>query len=284
MNQPLHTSADLNIDKTLHLLALAHEHVAKGDTSLQISCDKLDENFKQTSSTCLAVLHPMLLACIAAEGIKEVYIETCKDCSIQHLSSLIDDYKTLSQAMAIKLDVHLGKKAQENIDTQTETKNENEPSRRTFFRTLIPTLAKQAADNIQQITQKSPANHDVQDMINADSRLLPALHKLFLHALPKLHVNHIPVPVMEGLGLGNIQVSEACSACGKCVDVCASKSLSLRKFGNRFILDFQADCCTGCNQCISICPEKAIEALPSVSLPSLIQKKPRPLVMVSSKP
>ncbi|WP_051938367.1 ATP-binding protein [Ghiorsea bivora] len=282
MNQPLHTSSDRNIDETLHLLTLAHEHAAKGDTSLQISCAKLDKNFEQTSFACLAMLQPMLLACIAAEGIKEVYVETCKDCSTQHISSIIDDYKTLSQAMAIRLDVHLGKKAQTNVETATE--NKNEPSRRTFFRTLIPTLAKHAADNIQQMTQKKPIDHYIQDIINADSRLLPALHKLFLHALPKLHVNHIPVPVMEGLGLGNIQVSEACSACGKCVDICASKTLSLRKFGNRFILDFQADCCTGCNQCISICPEQAIEALPSVSLPSLIQKKPRPLVMVSGKP
>ncbi len=282
MNPPLHTSSNLNIDETLHLLTLAHAQTAKGENSLQVSCPKLDTNHGEVKPTCLAALHPMLLACIAAEGIKEVYIETCEECSKQQILSNIDDYKELSQAMAIKLNVHLGKKPQTN-EKKVEEK-ESEPSRRTFFRTLIPSLAKHASDNIQQITQTTPTGNYIQNILNSDARVLPPLHKLFLHALPKLEVNHIPVPVIEGLGLGNIQVSEVCNACAKCVDVCPSKALSLRRFGSRFILDFQADCCTGCNQCISICPEQAIEALPSVSLLSLIQRKPRPLIMVNSKP
>jgi Pyruvate/2-oxoacid:ferredoxin oxidoreductase delta subunit len=283
MNPPLYTSSNLNIDETLHLLTLAHEQAAKGENSLHVSCPKLDTNHVEVKPTCLAAFHPMLLACMAAEGIKEVYIETCEDCSKQQILSNNDDYKELSQAMAIKLNVHLGKNPQTN--KEKVEKKENEPSRRTFFRTLIPSLAKHAADNIQQMTQTTTTGNYVQDILSADARTLPTLHKLFLHALPKLQVNHIPVPVVEGIGLGNIQVSdEACSACAKCVDVCASKTLSLRKFGSRFILDFQADCCTGCNQCISICPEQAMEALPSVSLPSLMQDKPRPLVMVNSKP
>jgi len=282
MNPPSHISSKQNIDEILHLLTLAHEKAAKGEDSLQISCPKLAIKQGQIKPICLDEFHPMLLACIAAEGIKEIYIETCKECSKQQILSNIDDYKELSQAMAIKLNVQLGKKPQINEEKVEE--KENEPPRRTFFRTLIPSLAKHAADNIQQITQVATNGEYVQDILNADARALPALHKLFLHALPKLQVNHIPIPVIKGLGLGNIQVSEACSACAKCVDVCASKSLSLRKFGSRFILDFQADCCTGCNQCISICPEQAMEALPSVSLPSLMLNKPRPLVMVNSKP
>ncbi len=281
MNPPLHTSSNLNIDETFHLLTLAHAQAAKGENSLHVSCPKLDTSHVEVKPTCLAALHPMLLACIAAEGITKVYIETCEECPKQQILSNIDDYKELSQAMAIKLNVHWGRMPQINEEKLDE--KENEPSRRTFFRTLIPTLAKHTADNIQQMTQTTTTGDYVQGILSTDARTLPALHKLFMHALPKLQVNHIPVPVMEGLGLGNIQVSEACSACAKCVDVCVSKSLSLRKFGSRFILDFQADCCTGCNQCISICPEQAIEALPSVSLPSLIQKKPRPLVMVSNQ-
>jgi len=268
------------MDETLHLITLAHKQAAKGETYLPISCSKLDINHEATKSACLTAFHPMLLACIAAEGIKEIYIETCDGCSSEQILSSIDDYKALSQAMALKLNIHLGKKPQTN---EIKAKNiENEPSRRTFFRTLIPSLAKHAADNMQRITQENTTDDYIQNISNADSRILPTLHKLFLHALPKLHVNHIPVPLTEKLDLGNIQVGETCRACAKCVDICASKALSLRKFGNRFILDFQADCCTGCNQCISVCPEQAIEALPSVSLPSLIQKKARPLVMISN--
>ncbi|MDQ7003326.1 MAG: 4Fe-4S dicluster domain-containing protein [Ghiorsea sp.] len=278
MNPPLHTSSNLNTDETIRLLTLAHKRGAKGEIHLKISCSNLDKNNDTASSSCFPALNPMLLACIAAEGLKNVYIETCDSCSTQHILSVVDDYKTLSQAMAIKLDVHLDEKPQIKVEKIIE----NEPSRRTFFRTLIPNLAKHAADNIQQMTQTTTTDNHIQDILNADSRMLPTLHKLFLYALPKLQVSHIPVPIMDGLGLGNIQVTEACGACAKCVEVCPSKTLSLRKFGSRFILDFQADCCTGCNQCISICPEQAIEALPSVSLPSLMQTQPRPLVMISS--
>ena len=278
MNTPMNPSSTLNTDELLLLITQVHKLAEEGKNTLQLSCSSLDVQHTDIRTKCFDSFNPMLLACVAAEGIKEIYVETCKDCSTQQILSIVDAYKTLSQAMGIKLDIHFGRKIEPNI----EPAKEDEPSRRTFFRTLIPSLAKHAADNIQQLTQTSTTDSFMEDIVNADLRHLSALHKLFLHALPKLQVNHIPVPVIEEFGLGNVQANESCDACTKCVDKCASEALSLRKFGNRFILEFQADCCTGCNECVSVCPQQAIEALPSISLPSLLQEKPRPLVMIQS--
>jgi ferredoxin len=87
--------------------------------------------------------------------------------------------------------------------------------------------------------------------------------------------------MMPSLPLGAIQANNHCTACGECIEQCPTHALNLRDFGSNKILEFKADYCIGCSFCVDICPEQALEMLPSISLPALLTKKARPLIMVA---
>ncbi len=275
----IRTTNQAHSDEIIHLLNHAHTLVAAGETSLQISCANIETQATTATSDCFQTFHPLFLACLAGQGVKDLYIETCDTCSNSSINVAIQAYETLNQAMAVKLIVHQGLKP----EAQIKPIQENEPARRAFFKNFIPTVAKHAANTVEQVLADNKEYADIQQVLDQDKRNLPQLSKLFLHVLPQLNINHIPVPYLEDSPLGSIQASEACTACGDCVDVCPSQALNLKPFGQRFILEFQADCCTGCQQCVTGCPEQAIELLPSISLPSLLQQKARPLVMTQPR-
>ena len=60
-----------------------------------------------------------------------------------------------------------------------------------------------------------------------------------------------------------IQIDEAkCTGCGKCVEVCPEKAITID--GGRAVINGQL--CTNCGTCVSICPAGAIRELAPVSI------------------
>jgi len=274
-------------ENILNIIQKTIDITAQGHVSIQASCSYANNNQSNDIQISCHQTHwsPLLLACLAAEGVEALHINGLNNCSTcphqqnEHtLQSTIEEYDTLNTALAMKLSIKLEPLLQlKPIATEN---TEPEPSRRTFFRKIIPTVVKHAADTVQQVTQTGKTIPDVKQEINADKRLIPTLSKAFFRALPRLHVNHLPIPVLQSIALGNIQIDDSCTACGECVTTCSSQALSMKAFGQNKILEFKSDCCTGCNLCVQICPEQSIQALPSINLPSLLQDKTRPLIMV----
>ena len=73
----------------------------------------------------------------------------------------------------------------------------------------------------------------------------PNLH-LFLHPEIKDHS-------IAGLEIPNLDLSQ-CNLCGKCVELCQFKAISMM---GKFLMTFP-DMCHGCGGCLAICPEKAL--------------------------
>jgi len=227
----------------------------------------------------------MLLACIAAEGVRTLYlsgINQCASCPVRHGAEIMGqtekDYAMLNKALGIHLEISWEKPP---VPVKKDRGTVPEPERRSFFQNLFPALAQSA---IQAATQINQTNRDEPNITEAlPSARLPLRLMLFLRALPYLQVNFTPVPNMPSLPLGAIQADTSCYACNACVEQCPAHALNLRKFGTNRVLEFRPDACTGCEQCASICPEHAIEILPSISLPPLLTRRARPLVMVQER-
>jgi len=273
------TPSDTSLEPWLNnLITSAYALASRGQEHMQVSCEHMPVQGSHANLPSHRHWSPLLLACLAAAGIKNLYIpdfNNCPDCgdAQAQLNKTQQAYEALASATTVHLSLHRA-----TMPTPPLPKQDEPVSRRTFFRTFLPGMAKQAAQHLTQLNLQHTPN--LTEILQQDERPIPVINKLFLHALPKLGINHTPVPAMPLLALGNIQASEACTACGECVACCKSHALSLRPFGQRNILEFQASHCIGCRQCVDICPEQALESLPSINVPSLLQEKPRPLVMV----
>jgi len=268
------------------IVQYARELARQGKTRLSAACSAVPNASTDLSIPCHAIWDPMLLACLAAEGIRTLHmngIQQCGSCPVRYGSEIMAqterDYAVLNKALGIHLEVS---REETNIPIKQARRSIPEPERRTFFRNLFPTLAQRTIKAAAQLNQTS--NNDANNKAAmASSTRLPLRLRLFLRALPHLQANFTPVPGMPSLPLGAIQADESCTACGKCVEQCPTHALDLRDFGASRILEFRPDACIGCQQCVDICPEHAVEALPSISLPALLTRRERPLVMVQER-
>lgn len=66
----------------------------------------------------------------------------------------------------------------------------------------------------------------------------------------KLDHPHSPV--------GNVDISDGCTACGTCASVCPTGSIALEQNQNGLALTFDAQHCIGCGECAPLCPEKVV--------------------------
>jgi len=261
----------------------ASELVRRGKTSLYATCSAVANTSANLSVPCHGAWDPMLLACIAVEGIRTLHlngIHQCDSCAVRHGSKIMlqteKDYTLLNRALGLHLGISREKAAP---PTEQAHHLAPEPDRREFFRSIFPTVARSAIKAITPLNQPGS--------IGDNSTRITAIHlpirlRLFLRALPRLQANFTPVPSMPSLPLGAIQADANCTACGECVEQCPMQALDLKAFGTNRVLEFRPDACIGCRQCVDICPEHAIEALPTISLPVLLPRRTRPLVMVAS--
>ncbi|MDG6996162.1 MAG: 4Fe-4S binding protein, partial [Nitrososphaerota archaeon] len=70
---------------------------------------------------------------------------------------------------------------------------------------------------------------------------------------------------LEGLGLTNLLVSDACTLCNACAISCPHSSIRLTS-GK---IQFDSSTCTGCGNCASVCPEHAVSLKPLVLISDL---------------
>ncbi len=268
------------------LLNEARNMVMQGKTEINAACHAVSDAQNGLKVACHAIWDPMLLACMAAEGVRTLNLEglhQCETCPVRHGAEILQktekDYTTLNAALGVQLVINKEEKS------VVEEKPQPEPERRAFFRNLIPSLAQGAAVAAAQVghAASQAIQQDMHDEGETSSSSLPIRLRLFLRALPRLQANFTPVPLMPSLPLGAIQADASCTACGECVEQCPTQALGLREFGNNNILEFQPEACVGCERCIAICPENALESLPAISLPVLLTGRNRPLVMVSSE-
>ncbi len=268
------------------LLREARELVMQGQTEINVACSNaVPETQPGLTVSCHAVWDPMLLACMAAEGVRTLHlggIRQCDSCPVRHGAKIMrqteKDYATLNHALGVRLTVSW----REKVYVAEKLSPVAEPERRAFFRKLIPSITQSAAMAAVQIGHAAgQAVRQETHQETASSSGLPVRLRLFLRALPHLQVNFTPIPHMPTLPLGAIQADARCTACNQCVERCPTKALDIREFGNNKVLEFRPDACIGCQYCIVICPEHALEPLPGISLPAVLARHARPLVMVS---
>jgi len=269
----------------ISIVRQAHDLVRQGKGKLCASCNAVTGASTDLNVPCHAAWDPMLLACIAAEGVRTLYlagIHQCASCPVRHGAEIMGqtekEYAMLNEALGIHLEI-----SWENppVPVKKDRGKVPEPERRSFFQNLFPAMAQSA---VQAATQISQTNRDEPIKANTlSSARLPLRLRLFLRALPNLKANFTPLPNMPSLPLGAIQADTSCTACNACVEQCPTHALDLRKFGTSRVLEFRPDACTGCQQCVSVCPEHALEGLPAISLPPLLTRRARPLVMVQER-
>ncbi len=254
-----------------------------GKTRLRTACSAVAHASVDVEVPCHAGWDPLLLTCMASEGIRILEVEgitQCATCSIRHGEKILKqterNYATLNNALDVHLEVRHVIKRPEN---EKAPAGEPEPARRTFFRNLIPTLVQTAAQATAQLKETTSR----EDGTGPETSPLPIRLQLFLRALPRLAPNFTPIPDIPGIPLGAIQADARCTACGQCVEECPTQALALRPFGSNSVLEFKPHACTGCMLCVASCPEHALEALPGISLPVVATRLARPLVMVPVK-
>jgi len=263
---------------------------------LVATCSAVKESSAPLNLPCHAAWDPLLLATMAARGVKQltlIGLNECATCPIRFGAEIMAqterDYATLNAALGVEMTiVHA---SQHEAMTQFDNAHaapppQNEPPRRTFFRTLIPSLTQGAAGAAAQVAlaagQAMRPQQTEEDAAASMDDALPQRLRLFIQALPKLQANFTPIPYAANIPIGAIQADDRCTACGDCVKGCPTDALAMREFGANRVLEFRPDACMGCQRCLQICPEQALEPLPGISLPAMLPGKARPLVMVSA--
>ena len=276
------THEQLHIDT---LVARARTHVLHGRQTLRAACSAVSDPSAELSVPCHAAWTPLLLACLAGEGVHVLELDglnQCDACPARHGSRVMAgterDYATLNKALGGRL--VLSRDVTRRVAEQRD-KREPEPERRAFFRKLIPSLAQGAAMTMAQISDVMREQDQTGDE-ETPTPGLPEVLQRFARLLPRLQPNFTPVPRLASIPLGAIQADERCTACSQCAEHCPTNALELRAFGSNHILEFRPDACIGCDHCADICPEHAITPLPSLSLPAIAARRSRPLVMVSA--
>ncbi len=266
------------------LLQIARDTVMRGQTRLSVPCSAVTDEQTDFKVPCHAIWDPMLLACLAAEGVQTLHpngVDRCNSCPIRHGAEMMrqveKDYAALSKGLGVRLAISREKK---EIQPVPLPRAEPEPARRAFFRKLIPTITQGAAMAAAQIGKSTSDAIRQESADDPSNSSLPVRLRLFLDALPRLKANFTPIPTMPSLLLGAIQADDRCTACNQCVEKCPTQALSLREFGANKVLEFQPGACIGCRLCTDLCPEHALEPLPAISLPAVLARQARPLVMV----
>ncbi len=267
---------------SISIVQQAHELVRQGKIRLRAACNAVSGAPADLSVPCHAAWDPILLACMAAEGIETlalIGIYQCASCPARHGAEIMakteKDYAVLNRSLGVHLKVS---REESSIPVEQKQIAVPEPGRRTFFRNFVPAMAQSALHAASLINQTVREGVNEPDLTT--SAQLPYRLRLFLRALPHLQANFTPVPDMPSIPIGAIQANANCTACNECVEQCPTGALELKDFGTNRILEFSSDACIGCRQCVGRCPEHAIEALPTISLPSLLTRHARPLVMV----
>lgn len=269
----------------------AREVAQQGRSKFYATCAAVTDGESDLRVPCHALWDAFLLASVAAEGIRDIHIvgtDRCNACPVRHgadcFAQTQQDYDTLNMALEVRLKIsHDAPPAPKPAPQQEERPELREPSRRAFFRNLLPSIAQGVAMTAAQIGQAAREELSEQEKQEDADHLLPLRHRLFLQALPRLRPNFTPVPDLPSLPMGAVQATDACTACNKCVEKCPTHALELKPFGGNTVLEFRPDACIGCRHCVSACPESAIEMLPGISLPAIAAGRSRPLIMVSVK-
>ncbi|MDQ6951540.1 MAG: 4Fe-4S dicluster domain-containing protein [Mariprofundales bacterium] len=299
------THRDLNPEK---LLQQAKQQVIEGVCTIGVACSAVaDANIDTDAAlrvACHASWDPLLLACMAADGVKRlnlIGLDGCASCAIaagaEVMAQTERDYSTLNAALGVRMAIGHHAKSGAAKPAEAAFPDVVEPPRRAFFRKLIPSFSQSAVVVAAQIGQaasqalrqelsrelsreRSREQADAAQASDTIPRQRPLRLRMFVRALPRLQPNFTPVPYLAGIPLGAIQADDRCTACAQCIQCCPTQALDMREFGSNRVLEFQPDRCIGCLRCVAICPEDALEPLPGISLPAILAGGSRPLVMV----
>jgi len=129
----------------------------QGKTTINAACSAAGGSHTDDSADglidltlpCHAVWTPVVLASLAAEGVRRLNlagVDQCGSCPMQFGAQIMQqtekDYTTLNHALGVHLEI-----SHQPIEPETpeETPDTSEPERRAFFRNLIPSLTQGAA-------------------------------------------------------------------------------------------------------------------------------------------
>ncbi|MFZ5857935.1 MAG: 4Fe-4S binding protein [Chloroflexota bacterium] len=203
---------------------------------------------------CLAGLGNGTYLLLASLGVKKIISRTdaCKACSWSRLSKQIERQVFLSsQFLAAWGEISsISCTPSDGVMVERPLWESTNPplSRRDLFRMM----ARQGQIALARATEEG---HNGKDKKVGRDRLRTT------NAVRNLTgENAVPSTVCENFEFASLKVSEACTACGACANVCPTGALQfeITNTNRNFSLTFSATDCIGCDICESVCAPAAI--------------------------
>ncbi|RME86579.1 MAG: 4Fe-4S dicluster domain-containing protein [Zetaproteobacteria bacterium] len=259
--------------------AWADEALADAGAALAIGCARTQAARRVP---CHAIWDAALFAEAAARGVRQLALvgtEHCASCPRRHgrakAEAAIRALDAWRGALSITLEVaFMPESAQKN----EEKEQKSVPERRAFFKNLIPSaiMALKAAHDEISAGMRAPEGEPAE--AEAPSRI-----RRLVEAVRRLAPSFAPVPADATIPAGGVIVdADRCTACRECVEICPTDALSLRAYGEGMLMELHVQRCIGCSACVDRCAEAALERLPTLSFPALLQRM-RPLALIPNK-
>jgi ferredoxin len=239
--------------KLLHCVSQIVDHetveiVCKYHPTPSVGNPKVDAVVK--TNGCLSRLGASAYLGLFAIGVKKgvVRLDACAACPLAALCPQIE--ATISEAR------ELGGQAVSGLIIESEA-----PARRAKTRTVYSVLNPPVSRRgllrmmaLQGVGQAEDVIAQFSDQAAPDSRV-PAERRRQLAALRYLSSN---APLPES-AFTQLQVSEACTACGLCARVCPTGALAYYESEGAFALTFATADCVNCGLCTRLCEAQALQ-------------------------
>jgi len=145
--------------KPRHIIEHVRSLVAQGKTGLRAACSAVSDPSADLTISCHATWDPLLLACLAAEGLRALELNgltQCTSCSIRHGASMMKqtekDYALLNKALGVQLEI---RHQVTDHDPKAARAAPPVPERRFFFRRFVSSVVQSAAMATATIEKKT---------------------------------------------------------------------------------------------------------------------------------
>jgi len=230
---------------------------------------------------CLAGLS--LADLVAAEG--EVWLDDtpCLACPIggvhRHMVRTLDTANSL-RAISGRPPVHRYQQEAGHLPLRAALATVHDPSsplpmsRRQFLRTLTFGLLGGAGHQGSGRSVDFPPDGTTKQGL---PRRVPTARRRLLQVLARSAPADAGEISGDAVPLATIRVTDACTACGGCAEVCPTGAIGFRSDGDYYVLEAEDDLCLGwdCRACVHTCPVDAVQLRPGLDVQAIGRCSPR---------
>lgn len=250
----------------MELLTRIQGHVKEG-VSIVFACPKYlrtkdegGDRFIQVN--CLGRIEESVLLSAVAAGAQVVSLvdAPCQECSLStgRVNSVraVQRVNELLQTLNIPQRIFISSNLPSNGSSMSRLNVvADEISRRKFFGFLTRRAAKTAVVAIDSILGNQGGEAEEPQTLKKKELpvRVPTKHRLLLQSLQKLcRPIQAQLPV-NGLSLGKVKLTTACTGCAMCSYFCPTGALRRCDEQSKVVLTFRVSLCTGCGLCREIC-------------------------------